>query len=389
MRPILSLVLTSLVLSLACGGGAGTDPVGEPGASPRAAQAAAGSDDGAPPRGLPASAVRFEPTMIVDATGFQAPMAAATLFVPHGWQAQGGVFWGREAACTNGYVMNWRATSPDGLQSIAVLPQERWESNNYGAPPSTPGCSSAPYTDVRQYLEAVVQRVQPGARIIDFRPREDVRRDLVKLEQSVPMPAGESRTWVEAGEVRYTYADQGQEMQGSVACAAVFNLMRANYGMGPMDALTAFTFPTWSATAPAASFNPAFFEGIRRSIKTDPTWEAKINGHNNAIAQVALEESRKRSEILTRSNADIARIRQEAWDSYTESSDRRAREFGEALRGVNTYTDAAAPTGQVELSAQYGNAWRLNDGSYVLTDDAGFDPWRDLQVEGKRLDAAP
>ena len=29
----------------------------------------------------------------------------------------------------------------------------------------------------------------------------------------------------------------------------------------------------------------------------------------------------------------------------------------------------------------------LTDGTYVLSNDAGFEPWRDLGVEGKRLEA--
>jgi hypothetical protein len=103
----------------------------------------------------------------------------------------------------------------------------------------------------------------------------------------------------------------------------------------------------------------------------------------------ALEESRKRSEIIMRSNDEIARIRQEAWTTAQESADRRAREFGELLRGVETYRDVDAAGGEVELSNLYDNAWRLSDGSYVLTNDSSFEPGRDLGVDGRRLDAVP
>jgi len=37
----------------------------------------------------PRSVLRFEKAMIVDATGFEAPMAATTLFLPAGWKTQG------------------------------------------------------------------------------------------------------------------------------------------------------------------------------------------------------------------------------------------------------------------------------------------------------------
>ena len=65
--------------------------------------------------GLPPGAIRFEKAMIVDATGFESPMAATTLFLPAGWRTQGGVFWGQEFMCTNGYNFNWIASAPDGL----------------------------------------------------------------------------------------------------------------------------------------------------------------------------------------------------------------------------------------------------------------------------------
>jgi hypothetical protein len=114
--------------------------------------------------GLPAGALHVEKAMIVDATGFEAPLAATTLFLPAGWRSAGGVFWGQEFACTNGYNFNWTATSPDGRTSIAVLPQQKWESNNYGAAPSSPGCQAAPFTNVRQYLESIERACSTFAR---------------------------------------------------------------------------------------------------------------------------------------------------------------------------------------------------------------------------------
>lgn len=335
---------------------------------------------------LPKGAVRLAPAVIVDETGFEQPMAAATLFLPHAWTTQGGVLWGQQYASTNGYVFHWSATSPDGRTSLAVLPQERWEWNNYGAPASTPGAPLVACNNVRQYLDGLVQRLQPGARVIGYRPREDLHRQFAHLESATPMPLGEIRTWVEAGEVSVAYSEGKQAMRGSVAAVAVFSLTRTDAGTGVMEALNGSTFPAYAASAPEKEFNAGLFEAIRRSIKLDPNWEARINRHNNAIAQVAIRESRKRSEAITRSNAEIAKIRDEAWKSYQESSDRRFREFGEVLRGVETYTDADAPTGEVELSNLYGNAWRLGDGTYVLTDDVNFEPYRDLGLEGKRLE---
>jgi hypothetical protein len=339
---------------------------------------------------LPPGAIHVDRAMIIDATGFEAPLAATTLFLPRGWQAQGGVFWGQEFLCTNGYNFNWTATAPDGLTSVSVLPQERWEANNYGAPPSTPGCRNAPYTNVRQYLESVVQRWRSGARVLDYRVREDLQREYAQLNSVTPMPLGEARTWVEAGEILFAYGDRGSDMRGAIAAVAIFSLTRTNAGGGlpVMDALTGFALPAYGVTAPNGQLNLAFFEAIRVSMKQNPQWDARIQSHNGAIARVALEESRKRAAAIAQSNAEIARIREEAWSAYQESADRRAREFGELLRGVETYDDANAPGGQVQLSGLYDNAWRLDDGSYVLTNDANFEPYRDLGLAGKQLEAA-
>ena len=336
----------------------------------------------------PAAIVRFDRAIIVDSVGFEQPMAASTMFIPHGWQTQGGVVWGREYLCTNGYNVNWSATSPDGSSSITILPQEKWESNNYGGPALTPGCGSAPYTSARDYLASVVQRWRPGAQIIDYRARPDLAQELAAYNASTPMPMGELRTWVDSGEILFAFSDRGRDMRGSIAASVVFSLTRTNAGMGVMDALTALAFPGYGVIAPKDQLNLKFFEALRRTIKTNPQWEQRLANHNMAIAQVAQQENAKRAAILAKSNAEIAQIREQAWNSYQESADHRAREFGELMRGVETYSDADAPGGTVELSHDYDNAWRLNDGTYVLSNDANFEPWRDLGVEGKRLESA-
>ena len=342
-----------------------------------------------PAKGLPEGALRVEPGVIVDYTGFEQPMAAMTLFLPTGWRTEGGVEWGSQHMCTNGYAFHWRAISPDGLQTLSALPQHGWSQNNYGAAPSNPGCRIEPFTTVRQYLEAVVQNAKPGATVVTFRPRTDLAQQFAQLNTVTPMPLGEIRQWVEAGELIVAYTENGREMRGLIDATVLFNLSRSNAGMGEMTVLNGYAYPAWAATAPKESFNPALIEALRRSIKANPAWEQRIAGHNTAIARTALEESRKRAQIIAQYNEDVARIRQEAWTAQQESADRRAREFGEVIRGVETYKDENAPGGTVELSHNYDQAWRLKDGSYVLTNDKSFDPWRDLQVEGQKLDAAP
>ncbi len=346
---------------------------------------------------------RFEPAVILDATGFAQPMAAASLFIPHGWQTSGGVFWAREFLCTNGYNFNWTAVSPDGLMSIAVWPQAAWEANTTGTASTQPGCPLLNINSVRGYLEGLVQQMLPNARVLDFRERPDLQQALNSPPSRTAMPLGELRSWSESGEVLFGFVHQDREMRGTVAASVKFNLMVTdtssmfakdptvtglNTGQYPTrsEHLSAFANPAFAAMAPDGMLDFNFFEGLRRSIRPVDSWSAAINGHNLRIGQVALEESRKRSQIINDSNAEISRIRQQTWNAQQESADRRAREFGEVIRGVQSYVDPDAPGGTVEQSIQYESVWRLNDGSYVLSDDPNFEPWRDLQLEGRKLE---
>jgi hypothetical protein len=198
---------------------------------------------------------------------------------------------------------------------------------------------------------------------------------------------GEMRTWVEAGEALFSYSQQGREMSGVAVATAVFSLSRmAGPGRGQtMDALTGFVFPGFAATAPKGQLNLQVAEAIRQSFVPNPAWQAAIADHNLRIARGAAQEIAKRARIISEYNDYVSLIRKEVSDTRAASDERRQREFGEVIRGNQNYDDANAPGGRVELSNLYDHAWRLNDGSYVLSNDAGFDPWKDLGVEGRRL----
>jgi hypothetical protein len=333
--------------------------------------------------------MRFDRGVIVDPMGFEQPMAVSSLFVPHGWRMQGGVFWGQEFMCTNGYNFDWRATAPDGSAGIMVLRQAKWENTNYAGATASPGCQAAPFTTARAYIEALAAQTFPGARVIDYRERPDLVQQIGATPQRQQMPMGETRSWTEAGEALVAFNANGRDMRGSVVAAVQFNLMitdMSSMGQQPMTALTAFALPAWGAYAPNGQLNLGFFEAIRRSIQPNQKWWSAIAGHNTRIGRVAIEEGKKRAAMIAQSNEEISRIRQSVWDTQQQSSDRRAREFGELIKGVETYSDPNAPGGTVELS-QTNHAWRLNDGTYVLTDDPNFEPWRDLQIEGRQLEA--
>ena len=383
--------------------GPAVEPAGAPQISPGAANAPGPAVQPAAPNPS-RRLLRFEPTVIVDATGFDRPIGAATMFIPHGWKTEGGVFWASDFMCTNGYNIMWRATSPDGAMSLGIFPQTAWEFHSTGAGATRPGCQAMQIGSARDYLAASVQRSVPGARILDYRDRPDLVREIGFQSSRTPMPMGETQRWAEGGEILFAFSENGLDMRGALAAVVQFDKMTTDmssmYQNDPTivampnaaqlrtESLSAYAHPGFVATAPNGRLNLGFFESLRKTISPNPQWASKIAGHNAAIGRVALEESRKRAAMIAETNDYVSRLREETWAAQQKSADRRAREFGELIKGVETYDDADAPGGQVELSSTYNRAWRLNDGSYVLTDDPNFDPWRDLQMEGKQLEAA-
>ena len=111
-----------------------------------------------------------------------------------------------------------------------------------------------------------------------------------------------------------------------------------------------------------------------------------MNRYNQQMNQQALQSSRKISSIISNTYSEISDMNMESWRKRNESSDRMQRETSEAIRGVETY-DADTPTGQIELPSGYDRAFQLNDDTFVVTNDAFYEPYRDSGIDGRELSA--
>ena len=341
-------------------------------------------------RPLPANAFRLQRTAIMDQSGGAQPVPASFGLIPAGWNAQGGVQWGQQWACTNGYNFAWAATSPDGTEAIAVLPMARWEANNYGAPATGNNCPTAQYSNAREFMEAALKLSPNPSRPLDYRPRPDLLRAFDGALGTFPSAIGQVRVWADAGDLLFSYQDKGRDMRGVMTYAVVFALFsNPNAVQGQtLQVLSGFAYPGFASSAQNGRLNLARAEVVRQSFVPNPAWVAAIMAHNNAIAQSAQVEMQKQGRILAEANDYISALRTQVQNNRNASQDRIARARGETIRDVTRYTDGAAPGGAVELNSFYDNAWRLKDGTYVLTDNKSFDLWRDLGLEGQKLEPA-
>ncbi len=327
----------------------------------------------------------LDPAVVVDGYGQDRPMAAFTLFVPHGWKPVApGVVWGPQFACTDYYNFDWRAVSPDRVSAVGILPMANWEYNNTGNPRALrPGCTSLQISDVQGYLTAAVQRYWPGARILDF------RRDPAASTPPTPMQmvAGQGESHVDAGEVLFAYTANGQDMRGTAKARVTFsNVQLPAPGRSDLQFMNASAEAGLFVVAPNGQLNVKLASAIAKSVQLNPPWIRLMTDYIRRLRAGEQIAERQRQGIWQNTNAQIAQMRSETWDANQRSSDARARAASESLRDVQTYKDPDVAGGTTELSNAYSGAWRLKDGSYALSNDVNFDPYRDLGIDGQKLE---
>lgn len=117
-------------------------------------------------------------------------------------------------------------------------------------------------------------------------------------------------------------------------------------------------------SVPAGALDLRQFDAVWQTLCAEPEWQSRIDA---GVAQMARENAETQTKI--------AQIRR---DMHADTV--------RTIREVDVYRGSSGPA--AELPHHDKNHWKLNDGSYVLTDHHGFDPGRDLGVQRERLQLA-
>lgn len=350
-----------------------------------------------------AGALRVRPVEIVDRQGFERPMTAASMMLPAGWQHEATVQWRRTMSnCARLYDLRLRAAAADGSESIELMPGEVWLASNFGMP--DPSCRRAGFDNAQAYLRAWLQQHRPGARWLGW----EARADFVQAPVDTPIgPGAGMRRWADGGRALVEWTENGRTMQEFVAVGVSFTSSRMPGlpGQPPVQTLSGESRGVLTWRAPSGRLDPRQFDALWATLRSDPAWRARVAQGMNAMARdnaatsaevlriqgetgrQAIAEMARRGDMLARDRAEMAAMQQKGFDQRSASQDRMQTRTVQAIRGVEPWRDAGGAT--VELPSSYAHAWRLRDGSYVLTDDAGFRPGRDLGVEGEALKPAP
>ncbi len=132
------------------------------------------------------------------------------------------------------------------------------------------------------------------------------------------------------------------------------------------------------------------FHTMAASVQITPEWF-------NAYVQVvqmwqrnqmqAIANAGRISRIISQTNDEISDMIMSSYEKGQASQDRIYREFGEYIRDVETYDDPYRDRA-VELPSGYRNAWVSDNGEYILSDSAGYNPNIGDTRTWKRLRAA-
>lgn len=331
------------------------------------------------------SAEQLQRIQVVDSVGFGQPITAMTLDVPTGWRSDSKVDWDKSSLCVwNGPRLSVESTSADGMHGITIFPTMGWQVASMPID-QFDACPTAPMTTVRDYLEFVASNARPNARVLSYRDRPDLSQ-----------PNGQYPTY--AGEILIAYTLQGHEMRESLVSGVTHTRLAPG-------GILVNTNVTLGVRAPDGLLDFAFAERVRSSLRMDENWyqryaqwgngqiqqarrQAEIaiqNWHDRRMNEINMKGMTARHNIRMDTIAEIGRINTQIVNSRDASNDRSHGRFLDAMQEVQPWRDPS--TGQqVDLSMHYQHAWQLNDGRQFLTNDSNFDPNRDLDIGGHRLE---
>lgn len=335
----------------------------------------------------PSETLLLKRVSIMDTQGFERPLPAATTVLPANWTERGGVVWRMHGSCLPGPAMDWSATSPDGKATIRVLPVSAWKAGNMMGMTIERDCLRTPFNTADEYARAFVSGFR-GGQMVNVERDPELSRILSQDPFSFELPGDPyMRSWTDAAAIHFTYDEQGTEYTGGlmlftqhsyVAMGGMFG-MRQEMVSGGAAVQILFSAPT----ANISDYEDTFLT-FMQNYQPGAEWTDRMNRMQAQMSQERIETSRRISQIISDTSADISAMNMSSWRARNESQDRGSRQFSEAIRGVQSY-NAEIPGGQIELPSGYDRAFQLNDGTFVVTNDPFYDPYRTTGIDGREL----
>jgi hypothetical protein len=293
---------------------------------------------------------------------------AVSFLIPAGWRAEGGIRWFPELRVLANLLM--RISDPQTGAAIEFLPVQFFfyrkmalqqpNGSNYMGRVLWP-----PIQDITQFIQTMYLG-GPLARL------RGARRVAV---QDMPQVAAlarqlESASHAKSEKIRFEYEEQGQAWEEDVYLTLVYQFVqdmaiwrsdRAYSFRAPRGMLDRLT-PLMTAVVSTARINLDWF--VQYAFAGHLFDERMRQGLRGAAAL---------SETVRRNNDELRQMFEQSYRERMAADDRIQQRFTEYIRGVETYQNPYDGRA-VQLPSSYSYVWVNQNGEYILSNEANFNP---------------
>lgn len=355
----------------------------------------------------------LERVRFMDAMGFQEPAEAFSMLIPKGWKHEGGVEWKSLQECRSDMVgAHVRISSPDDGIRFESLGPHSWQAasdrmmmENMRMQEANGGCATGGPMSAEEYLRQVfLANELRGATVTDVKGNPDAERVLAaqaeKFMANAQRYGGQAEVRPSAITARVKW-DDGTE---GIVLVTVRNLLTtmSNAYTGELQQLSmsSATERSWVRFSPDRREEAEqFLANLKSSLRTNPSWQQAVDGyftdlsrHEERQHHITMEAIDQQTRAMTAAhNERMANIRAQgaastarfndrmaamdqsmrSWEQQQSAQDRQHTSFVQTIREVETWQGG---NGAVELSSGYDQAWSRGDGTYILSNQPGFDP---------------
>lgn len=336
-------------------------------------------------------------------------IVVSTVLVPEGWVLEGGVTRPSNQLYNMPVVSDVKISAPDG-RAVHFFPSFSFEFNN-----ASPGQVMQPTLGGNLYLQLprspgqwLMQMAQrnPDPTVSDLQliteevvPEltQQLRQQNAQMYQIVEQGNRTSASMgfgqefdTQATRLMLTYQQNGRMLEETILITWQYLIMiqqgQISSGSWSINLMRSFRGPTGTnyLADPVLS-------AIVQSIRINPVWEAEMQRYWQQLVRIKQKGANDRRVIWQNHNRKMQKINSDINDiivgGYKERSavsDRLQEQYVDTIREETSYT---TPTGEtVKLPSFYDQVYTDGNGTYILNNDALYNPNTDSTVNNVNWD---
>jgi hypothetical protein len=325
---------------------------------------------------------------VEDKEGFAQPIEVSSFLLPASWQVNSNIQWNPSSKCIPEMIQgSINAASPDGEYELQLYPvtQFDWSDDPVYLDAMQRGfnlhsCHIAQPLDASGYIRnALAPNIGAQVKSAKIIAELQQQMDAAAQQQTQLAQQGGNNAYSHHGSAAEGLLRFNDGKEGLAFCTVMQTIVTLGGTQGQM----AHTFQCYVGMrivlkyktgneAMARKIMSTFFS----STRLNPTWFTGIQNFFIAVGKNAQDQTWKHIQEIHAVQEQMGNNIIRNWEAKNNTDNNSAAKdsdgFGQYLRGVDNWTDADG--NKIELTSGYSNAWSKGDGTYLLSNDASFNP---------------